>query len=118
MARNETVRLRLALLSDDAAAFAALQQINDYAPANTNYAVANGTTLQIALQAASNAEAQAEAAYKAARDNAVRAEWDFHNYVLGVKDQVAAQYGKSSDELQSLGLKKKTEYKPPKPKAP
>jgi hypothetical protein len=116
MAKNETVRIRPEYLSDDTNAFAALQQITDYAPANVDYTVANGAALQEAERAASDAEAQAEAAYKAARDNTVQAEWAFHNYMLGVKDQVMAQYGKSSNELQSLGLKKKTEYKTPKPK--
>jgi hypothetical protein len=33
--------------------------------------------------------------------------------MLAVKEQVIAQYGKSSDQSQSLGLKKKTEYKAP-----
>jgi hypothetical protein len=116
MARNETVRLKPRLMTDDAAAFAALQEISDYVPANGDYTVVNGTALQEAAQQAFNEEAQEEAAYKAARDNTVQAEWAFHNYMLGVKDQVAAQYGKSSNELQSLGLKKKTEYKTPKPK--
>ncbi len=33
--------------------------------------------------------------------------------MLGVKEQVIAQFGKSSDQVQALGLKKKTEYKAP-----
>ena len=44
---------------------------------------------------------------------AAAAEWDFHNVMLAVKEQVVAQYGKSSDQVQSLGLKKKSEYKAP-----
>ena len=48
-----------------------------------------------------------------ARDAATAAEWDFHNFMLAVKEQIIAQYGKSSDQSQSLGLKKKTEYKTP-----
>ena len=36
--------------------------------------------------------------------------------MLGVKEQVIAQYGKNSDQVQALGLKKKSEYKAPKPK--
>ncbi|MFZ5821366.1 MAG: hypothetical protein ACOYYJ_15835 [Chloroflexota bacterium] len=35
------------------------------------------------------------------------------NMLLGVKDQVIAQYGKNSDQVQALGLKKKAEYKAP-----
>ncbi len=48
------------------------------------------------------------------------AEWAFHNAVLGVKDQVKAQYGKDSDELQSVGLTKESEKARggPKAKAP
>jgi hypothetical protein len=57
------------------------------------------------------AEAQAEAAFKAARDATVAAEWAAHNVMIGVKEQVKAQYGSASDEVQALGLKKKTEYK-------
>jgi hypothetical protein len=37
--------------------------------------------------------------------------------LLGVKEQVIAQYGKSSDQVQALGLKKKAEYKAPGRKA-
>jgi hypothetical protein len=65
------------------------------------------------LQALQTAETQAEAAYKAARDNAVKGEWEFHNLMLGVKDQVASQFGRDSNEYQALGLKKKSERKAP-----
>jgi len=37
----------------------------------------------------------------------------FHDTILGVKDQVIAQYGPNSDEVASLGLKKKSERKAP-----
>ena len=36
--------------------------------------------------------------------------------LLGAKDQVIAQYGSDSDQVQSLWLKKKSEYKAPKHK--
>jgi len=41
------------------------------------------------------------------------AEWDFHDAMLGVKEQVVAQYGNDSDAVQSLGLTKKSERKSP-----
>jgi len=53
----------------------------------------------------------------AARDAATAAEWDFHNTMLAVKEQVIAQFGKNSDQVQALGLKKKSEYKAPTRKA-
>ncbi len=37
----------------------------------------------------------------------------FHDYMLGAKDQVKAQFGSSSNELQGLGIKKKSEYDKP-----
>jgi hypothetical protein len=65
------------------------------------------------FETAQLAEAQAKAAYDAARDNAVKAEWTFHNLILGVKDQVASQFGRDSNEYQALGLEKKAERKSP-----
>jgi hypothetical protein len=47
------------------------------------------------------------------RDATTAAEWDFHNTMLAVKEQVIAQFGKNSDQVQALGLKKKSEYKAP-----
>ncbi len=115
MAKNETRRLAPGVIRTDKDAFAALLQISDYTPANQDYAAENGQTLRDALQQAQDVEYQADAAFKAARDNAAMAEWTFHNFMLGVKDQVRAQYGIASNELQGLGLKKKTEYKSPHP---
>lgn len=54
-----------------------------------------------------------QGAADAARDHAVAAEWEFHNAVLGMKDQVRAQYGSDSDQVQALGLKKKSKYRAP-----
>lgn len=50
---------------------------------------------------------------KTARDTATTAERAFHNAMLVVKKQVSAQYGEDSDEVQAVGLKKKSEYKRP-----
>ena len=65
------------------------------------------------MQAAQQAEVNAQNALDAARDAANKAEWDFHNAMLGVKEQVTAQYGDDSDQVQSLGLTKKSERKVP-----
>ena len=51
-------------------------------------------------------------------DEAVAADWAFHNAVLGAADQVVAQFGKDSNEIQALGYKKKSEYKSPSKPAP
>jgi len=116
MAKNETVRLSPAKLQADTDALTALQSIGDYAPANSAYAKTAVTAKQSAMKSAQEAELAAANALATARDAAAAAEWDFHNAMLGVKEQVIAQYGKSSDQVQALGLKKKSEYKAPKPK--
>jgi len=117
MAKNETVRIRPSLLQEDRDAFAALKTTAGYTPANANFSVASITTLQTTMVQKRDIEAQKQAELDAARDEATAAEWAFHNGILGAKDQIIAQFGADSNELQGLGLKKKSEYKSPSPKA-
>jgi hypothetical protein len=63
------------------------------------------------MAATQKAEKQAEDALKTARDNANAAEWAYHKMILGVREQAVSQYGDDSNEIQVLGLKKKSEYK-------
>ncbi len=65
------------------------------------------------MDAKQAALAQDEAAFKAARDEAVASRHRFHNKVIGMRDSVGAQYGKDSNQFQSVGRKKTTEYKKP-----
>jgi hypothetical protein len=120
MAKDQSKRVNSAVIETDKASFAALKAITNYAPANPTYATAAITTAQAELDAAQQAEAQTAAAAAAARDNAVAKEWAFHNLVLGAKDQVVAQFGRDSNEVQAVGLKKASEFKPRarKPKTP
>lgn len=110
MAKNETKRIRPSALSADKDAFHALKAINNYAPANSAYTVDKIETSRTAMEEARALEVQAQAAADAARDRATAAEWEFHNNMLGATTQVAAQFGKNSDEYQSLGKKKTSEY--------
>ncbi len=114
---NQTRRLTPAQIQADRDAFAALQAVTGYAPANPAYAMTAITGAQASLASAQRAEAQAAAAAAAARDDAVAKEWEFHDLMLGVKDQIIAQFGKSSNEVQAVGLKKKSEYSRPKARA-
>ena len=111
MAINKTKRLRPSLLQADIDSYAALQVIGDYRPANAGFNAATGTDTKTAMETKQTEEVQKQTAADAARDDAVAAEWAFHDYILGVKNQVKAQYGPDSNELQSIGLKKKSEYK-------
>ncbi len=110
---NQAKRLRPAQIQEDRDAFAALQTVAGYAPANPAYALTAVATAQASLNDAQRAEAQAVAAAAAARDDAVAKEWEFHELMLRAKDQIIAQFGKNSNEVQAVGLKKKSEYKRP-----
>jgi hypothetical protein len=116
MAKNQTRRIAPSTLQADEDAFNALKAITGYTPSNPAYAVAAIETSRVAMEAKQTAETQAEAAFDTARDAATAAEWDYHNNVLGATLQVAAQYGKDSDEYQAIGKKKTSEYKAPQRK--
>lgn len=114
MAKQETRRINPKDLQADQDALHALESISAYKPVNAAYITANVQKLMVAMQAAQKAEVQAMEAARIARDNATAAEWALHNAILGVKMQVAAQFGKDSGEIQMLGLKRKSEYKSPR----
>jgi hypothetical protein len=113
MAKNQTVPVTADVLKADADALAALADISDYKPANTDFALAKLQAASDALKEAADAFAQAEADWQTARDNNVAAQWAFHNAMLGGKQQVVAQYGDDSDEAQAVGLTKKSERAKP-----
>ncbi len=110
---KETNRLRPAQIEADRESLAALQNIANYAPANQAFALSEVARIHGELMKARAAESQAAAALATARDNAVAKEWEFHNVILGAKDQVMAQFGRDSNEVQALGLKKTSERKAP-----
>lgn len=116
MARNETRPLPPLQLAANEEVFAALQTITGYTPNNPAYTLAAVTTAHDTLVAKQQAAVQAEAAAATARDEAVAESWKFNNIILAVKDQVRAQFGKDSAEVQALGLKRKSEYKTPRRK--
>ena len=117
MAKNQNVRVTPAQQQADLDAYMALQGIENYTPANAAYNLeAVGSKLE-AMKGAQNDEFAVQNALATARDASTAAEWEFHNFMLAVKEQVIAQFGKNSDQLQALGLKKKSEYKAPARKA-
>lgn len=110
---KETNRIKPALIDADESSFAALQSMALYEPANQAYSLPAIAAAHGLMQSAWTEEAQAEAALATARDTAVAREWAFHNLILGAKDQVTAQFGRDSNEVQAVGLKKASERKAP-----
>ena len=120
MAKDQTKRLNPAVLQEDKDVVAAITTLAPvYAPANAAYSLVNLQAASTAMGSAQATEVQKVADAAAARDAANAKEWAFHNTVLEAKRQVAAQYGSDSDQLQAIGLKKKSEYAKPvrKPKS-
>jgi hypothetical protein len=117
MSKNPTRRLSPTLLGEDETVFNALQNMTGYTPANPVYKITGITQALDEMRAAHVDEDQGEAAQATRRDTSITREWAFHNLILGAKEQVIAQYGKDSTQLQELGLKRKSEYKTRKPKA-
>ncbi len=113
MLPTQSRRIGPAVLQADLDAQVALAAMADYKPANAAFTAANITAALTAMQTAQQAELRAQAAMDAARDAAAAAECRFHEAMQGAKTQVVAQYGVNSDQVQSLGLKKKSEHKRP-----
>ncbi len=113
MAKVETKKLAKRVLNEDKIALDNLQSIANFAPANKDYEIAKGIALYKAQDASETKENLAKTAFKSARDGTRKNQWSFHNWMLGAKKQIAAQFGDDSDEYQSLGLIKKSEKKRP-----
>jgi hypothetical protein len=114
MARNQSKRLSPVKIEADENCFAALQTITDYTPINLAYSLKSVAAAHADLESVRQAQARAAAAAVAAREQQAAKEWEFHNLMLGVKEQVIAQFGKDSYQVQALGLKRKSDYKPPR----
>lgn len=111
MGKKETRRIKPSMLQTDKDCSAAIETIGGYSPVNSRYLLKALLTARDELSRAQEKEAQASATAAAARQRAVSLEWEFHNLILGAKDQVVAQFGRDSEEAKAMGLKKKSEYK-------
>lgn len=104
-------RLSRKVLQEDLEAFAALQAIADYKPNNEEFTLSNVAASHAAMGASQTDEVQKQDAADAARDTAATDEYGFHEMILGAKTQVKGQFGVNSNQYQSMGMKKKKEYK-------
>lgn len=117
MGDSKTRTLKPSVLAADRDSLAALKNITDYAPSNPAYTTQALTAAETELNNKTAAAAAADAEAKAKRDDAVASAWAFHEAVVGMRDAVGVQYGKASNQFQSVGRKKTTEYKKPAPKS-
>jgi len=113
MAKDQTKSLSRKQVQKNKDIVAALSTIAGYNPVDKKYSIANALTAETDMATKQDNQAKAIVTLKNAKDDAKASEWFLHNFVLGVKNQVAAQFGEDSNEYQSLGLKKKSERKSP-----
>ena len=114
MAKDQNRRLNPKEVQDDLSVLDAIVALTPtYTPANAQFSVVNLQSAKTAMTGAQATETQKQGEVDAARDAANAKEWAFHNAILEAKKQVAAQYGSDSDQVQAIGLKKKSEYKKP-----
>ncbi len=86
----------------------------NYVPVNKDVELNKVETIHSNMLAAQEQRMLLENQLKAQTDKCAIAEHAFHDAMLEVKAQVKALYGSDSDELNSLGIKKKSDYNPRK----
>ncbi|MCD9187364.1 MAG: hypothetical protein LUM44_13095 [Pyrinomonadaceae bacterium] len=118
MADRRTRQLSPKMLQADLDAFAGLESIDGYSPANSDFELERGRALKTSMQNKETKEVQSKAQYEADRDDKVEEQWRFHDWMRNAKQQIKSQFGENSNELATVGLKKKSEYKAPKRKNP
>lgn len=117
MPAKNTKPIKPSILAADRESHAALGGLSEYKPANPAYTKEALDALQLDADTKTAASAVADADAKAKRDDEMNSKWAYHDAVVGMRDSVGAQFGKDSNEFQSVGRKKTTEYKKPTRKA-
>ena len=94
----------------DIDSYLALKAIPGYTPHNAAHSVEAATAAYNELRAAEEDVLLAENALAAARDAVMEGRRALRNVILGAKNEVRVIYGVNSNELASLGIKKKSDH--------
>jgi hypothetical protein len=101
-----------AVIAADRKALLALKvSIPGYNPTNAAFTVEAVSMLNEKLRQTEEAEILAGKALAIARDARAAAGRELHDAILGVKAQITSQYGPNSNEIQLIGLKRKSDYR-------
>jgi hypothetical protein len=106
-------RLPKYILDGDREALEALKTVAGYAPANPSLSVESLVALDDRLRQSQTSELLTTKTLAAQRDATDDVGWEFHNAMQDAKTSVKGQFGPNSNEVQALGLKKKSDYKRP-----
>lgn len=102
-------RISSSVLSDDTQIVDAISEMNDYKPFDTTLSYESLNTARQTMLAKQAIEDSANRAARAARDEAVDAELEFHDLITKSKTAIKGQYGADSRQVQAIGLKRKSE---------
>ncbi|MBW4652124.1 MAG: hypothetical protein KME20_03570 [Kaiparowitsia implicata GSE-PSE-MK54-09C] len=108
---NIARRLPGKTVSADVVSYNGLGAVENYIPVRSEATPIGLKTAYETMLAQRQKETELTALLKAAADASRQAEWNFHNAVLAMKESIRGQFGPDSDEAQSVGYKKKSEYK-------
>lgn len=114
MTSTSTSRVSTQQLDADIDTYSALKAIADYQPHNPRHTRQSAGDALDQMRAADEAAIQAQNTLAAARDALLAAQREFHDIILGVKNEAKVIYGPDSDQVAALGLKKKSERAKPK----
>lgn len=107
-------RVPVKTISADVASYHGLNTIPGYVPVRVEASVESIKAAYDAMLMAQKKEVELTAILKSAMDAARQADVAFHDTILAMKESVRGQFGPNSDEAQSIGYKKKSEYKRPR----
>ena len=110
MAKNETKKIDKRTLQEDDDRVVVFKNMADYHPQREEFSLEKITQSDDELTAAHELVVNLTAQLEGAKDAEIAAQWKRRNRLLGGSEQVIAQFGKNSDQYQSLGYKKKSEY--------
>ena len=103
-------------LQEDIDAFYALKLLTDYKPHDPNATVDAITPIVDRIRAKQEAIIAHQVALDAMRDDLNDDSLELHGRMGVSKNEVRAQYGDNSNQIASLGLKKKSEHRSRRPK--
>ncbi len=106
---SEHIRVSTKQILKDIESYHAFGTMLDYKANNAAHSREAADTTYNALRSAEQHAISTQAAANAAADALTAARRNFHNVILGIKNEARALYGPSSDEVAALGLKKKSE---------
>ena len=114
MASAANPRIAPQQIEADIETYLALKVIDNYTPHNARYALPSAADALARLRTVEEAAIHAHNTLSAARDALLTAQRDFYELFLGAKNEARALFGPDSDQVASLGLKKKSERSKPK----